>query len=71
MNKLTQLLAVSAVLASSAAMAADFADYDLDKDGYISQSEAKVSETLTQIFERLDRDGDGKLSVEEFKDIES
>ncbi|MFC6272046.1 hypothetical protein ACFP52_11225 [Pseudoalteromonas fenneropenaei] len=66
MNKLTQLLAVSAVLASSAAMAAGFADLDTDKNGTLSVAEASVVAALAEQFEELDLDKDGQLTEAEF-----
>jgi len=71
MNTLAKTAVILSTLVSAQAFAVSFSDYDLDQDGYITQSEAKVSDTLTQIFDRLDVDRDGKLSMEEFKDIES
>jgi hypothetical protein len=61
----------AATLISAHAFAASFSDFDTDSDGYISQKEAKVSSTLTQLFDRLDADGDGKISQKEFKALDS
>jgi EF hand len=45
---------------------ADFRKYDTNNDGYISSEEAKSSKGLTKSFKGLDKDGDGKLSAQEF-----
>ena len=45
--------------------AATFHSFDTDKDGYISRDEAKESPELTRRFNELDKDGDGRLSLEE------
>ncbi len=39
---------------------------DADKDGYVSEEEAKVSGTsILDVFKRADRDGDGKVARDE------
>ena len=45
---------------------ADFKKYDTNNDGSISSEEAKSSKGLTKSFKGLDKDGDGKLSAQEF-----
>ncbi|MGP9671647.1 calmodulin [Pseudoalteromonas sp. AOP31-A2-14] len=58
-------------MSSSAAFAAvDFASFDADGDGVISQSEAQVNQQLVQIFDDLDVDGNGELSKEEFSKVQ-
>ncbi|RRS08424.1 EF-hand domain-containing protein [Pseudoalteromonas sp. J010] len=61
---ITLCLAITA-LGSSAVMAAEFSDFDLDQDGFISKSEAALSDSLTAIFDKLDSNEDGKLSPQE------
>lgn len=70
MNKSILIVGLSLFCMSAFAMAASFADYDLDKDGMISKSEAQVSETLTTLFERFDKNSDGMLTKQEFAEIE-
>jgi Ca2+-binding EF-hand superfamily protein len=66
------LVIVSAALFSSVALAQGqsgssvFDQFDADRDGNISQSEARANATLAQNFSAADTDGDGKLSKEEF-----
>jgi uncharacterized low-complexity protein len=45
---------------------ADFKRYDTNNDGYITREEAKSSSGLSSRFKDLDKDGDGKLSAQEF-----
>lgn len=61
---ITLCLAITA-LGSSAVMAAEFSDFDLDQDGFISKSEAALSDSLAAIFDKLDSNEDGKLSPQE------
>jgi EF hand domain-containing protein len=42
-----------------------FNSFDTNKDGYISRLEAGASSLLATEFNQLDRDGDGRLSVDE------
>lgn len=59
------------VLASSAAYAAvDFASFDTNGDGVISQQEAATNTQLVKIFDQLDTDGNGELSKEEFAKVQ-
>ncbi|CAI85133.1 EF-hand domain-containing protein [Pseudoalteromonas translucida] len=59
------------VLASSAAYAAvDFASFDTNGDGVISQQEAAANTQLVKIFDQLDTDGNGELSKEEFAKVQ-
>ncbi|CAM4197504.1 calmodulin [Pseudoalteromonas byunsanensis] len=66
MKKLNALITTVAIMASGAVMAGSFSDYDLDKDGAISKSEAAVSEQLIKVFDDLDINKDGQLSKQEF-----
>ena len=50
---------------------ASFEQLDADQDGYISETEAKVSPTLAMKTEELDQNGDGKLDRTEFSAFES
>ena len=45
------------------------AKYDTNKDGKLDAAERKVmrNEKLTQRFQAMDKDGDGKLTLDEFK----
>jgi Ca2+-binding EF-hand superfamily protein len=43
-----------------------FAALDKDKDGYISQAEAKGNPQLSKKFQEADKDHDGKLSRSEY-----
>ncbi|RXF00548.1 EF-hand domain-containing protein [Pseudoalteromonas sp. PS5] len=61
---ITLCLAITA-LGSSAVMAVEFSDFDLDQDGFISKSEAALSDSLAAIFDKLDSNEDGKLSPQE------
>ncbi|MGB5453882.1 MAG: hypothetical protein WBM71_03210 [Sedimenticolaceae bacterium] len=67
--KKTQLIlaAAVAVLASSVAFAAPpkFKDADTNGDGFVDVTEFTVTK-ITVKFEKLDKDGDGKLSKEEY-----
>ena len=40
-----------------------FKSFDVNNDGYLSRDEAKASGELNRRFMRLDKDGDGKLSM--------
>jgi hypothetical protein len=42
-----------------------FNSFDTNKDGYISRQEASASSLLAREFNQLDKDGDGRLSVDE------
>jgi hypothetical protein len=42
-----------------------FNSFDSDKDGSLSREEARASSLLAGRFGDLDRDGDGRLSVDE------
>ncbi|WP_105169864.1 EF-hand domain-containing protein [Pseudoalteromonas sp. T1lg23B] len=54
------------ILSSSAALAANFSDFDKNQDGLISKDEAAVSQALSDIFDALDANKDGKLNETEF-----
>lgn len=47
-----------------------FNDIDRDKDGFISQEEAREHESLAEDWESADADRDGKLSESEFSAFE-
>ena len=66
MKKTLLIISTFSAMFAAQAMAADCKDYDLDQDGFISKSEAALSESLASIFDKLDSDGDGKLSEQEF-----
>jgi Ca2+-binding EF-hand superfamily protein len=70
MNKLVIGLYIALASLSGAAVAASFEDYDLDKDGFISKSEAQVSDVLSAEFDSFDTDADGKISKEEFAEVQ-
>ena len=42
-----------------------FNSFDTNKDGSLSRQEAAASSLLSSQFSQLDKDGDGKLSVDE------
>ena len=42
-----------------------FTQLDADKDGFVSQSEARKSAEVSANFKTLDADGDGKVSAKE------
>src|SRR5262245_5500425 len=44
---------------------ATFASFDVNKDGYVSRDEAKVSGVLSRQFGQLDRNNDGRLTSAE------
>lgn len=50
MKKLATAITAATVLFAGSAMAAEFNDFDLDKDGFISKSEASLSESLASIL---------------------
>ncbi len=66
------LTALALVVASGCANAAmpSFAALDQDRDGFISESEAKASPAVQSAFSAADANGDGKLSPDEFEAIE-
>ena len=66
------LTALALVVASGCANAAlpSFAVLDQDRDGFISESEAKASPAVQSAFAAADANGDGKLSPDEFETIE-
>ena len=47
-----------------------FSQLDTDRNGYISVDEAASDASLLKWFKRLDRDGDGQLSREEYAAFE-
>ncbi|CAH9049767.1 hypothetical protein PSECIP111951_00026 [Pseudoalteromonas holothuriae] len=66
MKTLNTLIIAMVTMASTTAMAASFADFDTNKDGVISKSEASASESLMKQFNELDANKDGELSEQEF-----
>lgn len=71
MKTVNKTLALVALLSSSAAFAAvDFNSFDADGDGVISKSEAQANAQLVQLFEKLDTDGNGELSQQEFSKVQ-
>ncbi|WP_409424264.1 EF-hand domain-containing protein [Pseudoalteromonas sp. RW-H-Ap-1] len=71
MKTLNTTLAVLVLASSSAAYAAvDFASFDSNGDGVISQQEAASNKQLMNIFDDLDTDGNGELSKEEFARVQ-
>lgn len=71
MKTLNTTLAILVLASSSAAYAAvDFASFDSNGDGVISQQEAAVNKQLMNIFDDLDTDGNGELSKEEFAKVQ-
>jgi len=53
-------------VATFAAEAPQFNDVDKNKDGYISQDEAKSVPEIMKLFATVDADRDGKLSPAEY-----
>ena len=65
------LLVALAVLVSSVVIASDaFTTLDVDNSGTISMAEAGALPSLADLWEALDSDGNGELSVEEFSKYE-
>ncbi|RZM85457.1 calmodulin [Pseudoalteromonas rubra] len=65
MNKLI-MTAVVMMVSLGAHAASTFSSFDKNDDGFISKSEAAVSSQLSKDFGKLDSNGDGKLSEQEF-----
>ncbi|ASM52386.1 hypothetical protein PNIG_a0025 [Pseudoalteromonas nigrifaciens] len=71
MKVLNTSLAILVLASSAAAYAAvDFASFDTNGDGVISQQEAAANTQLVKIFDQLDTDGNGELSKEEFAKVQ-
>ncbi|ALS31427.1 MULTISPECIES: EF-hand domain-containing protein [Pseudoalteromonas] len=71
MKVLNTSLAILVLASSAAAYAAvDFASFDTNGDGVISQQEAATNTQLVKIFDQLDTDGNGELSKEEFAKVQ-
>lgn len=71
MKALNTTLAILVLASSSAAYAAvDFASFDSNGDGVISQQEAAANKQLMNIFDDIDTDGNGELSKEEFARVQ-
>jgi Ca2+-binding EF-hand superfamily protein len=67
MKNLTMMLSAVVMLVSINVYAgSDFAKYDLDGNGVISESEAQKNSALAEQFKKLDANGNGELSKEEF-----
>lgn len=66
------LIAVLAAMASGAVIAGDaYSALDADKSGSISEAEAAALPGLTDQWKKLDVDGNGELSKEEFAKFET
>ena len=46
---------------------ASFDELDVNKDGYLTKNEVMGNPGVAQNFARIDKDGDGKISPEEWK----
>jgi len=46
---------------------ASFDELDVNKDGYLTKNEVMGNPAVAQNFARIDKDGDGKISLEEWK----
>lgn len=66
MKLISRLLVVGTLAVAYSATAADFTTLDTDKDGFVSQSEAAQSASISKVFDLLDSNKDGKLSEKEF-----
>ncbi len=72
---LSRLLAVVATLATSLAhgpamaAAVTLEQLDADKDGYLTVGEAEYGGITMEEFKAADKNGDGRLSADEFKSI--
>jgi Ca2+-binding EF-hand superfamily protein len=76
MKRIAITLAVAALGSSLAVVAADepkqadagaaFKQLDVDKDGFISKTEAERMKGLVAVFDAADENKDGKLDVAEF-----
>ena len=44
----------------------DFAQFDLDKDGVLTQAETKANKHLNDAFAKVDSNGDAVISKDEF-----
>jgi hypothetical protein len=56
--------------AAKGELKATFKTIDRDRDGAISRREAESEPELAQLFDRLDTDGDGRLTPAEFSRFE-
>ncbi|NWL14903.1 EF-hand domain-containing protein [Pseudoalteromonas sp. Scap03] len=70
MKALNTTLAILVLSSSAAYAAVDFASFDSNGDGVISQQEAAANKQLMNIFDDLDTDGNGELSKEEFARVQ-
>lgn len=70
MKALNTTLAILALASSAAYASVDFASFDSNGDGVISQQEAAANKQLMNIFDDLDTDGNGELSKEEFARVQ-
>jgi hypothetical protein len=76
--KITSFMMVAAVMFPLTVAAGDksttqdsFNKLDQNKDGYISQQEAKENKNLIEQWESVDADADGQLEMSEFSAFES
>ena len=76
--KITSYMIVAAVMFPLSVSAGDksstqdsFNKLDADKDGYISQQEAKGNKKLIEQWDVVDADADGQLEMSEFSAFET
>ncbi|MCC2616118.1 EF-hand domain-containing protein [Aestuariibacter halophilus] len=62
------LLSAGVAMPATAAPTISFSGLDQDKDGFISIKEAVADPNLLAVFGKIDKNGDGKLSIDEVSD---